>query len=467
MYQELYGIRGYIFSHSPVNIPSNYTSHILPNGDFFGYDKNEDLFIETTRKDISYSNWVVIYGEAIDLKSPLKKGQEIARDLADSLMQAELHFFDHLDYIGGRYIIIYCHNGNIKVLNDAAGLKTVFYSTCFNYISSHVELIKENLNDCGYSEVYEFRKELANGYPGIETPYKNIKILTPNTLISKPSNKVIRYFPREDLERGEVDEVVDSVYNYLKSYLKGLLNRGKLAISLTAGRDSRVTLAVAKGLYDDIKFFTYSGRPAHEIDVEVAKIIAIRLGLNHIIIDKNLDDDEKENFKLMNRVLSKNTYYNHSRQLAYKYHQNFNSKITHIRSNLAEIGISWYQQGGRKNFNSIDEFTSIYRKGREDNETIAKAFRHFAETVEIDKIYNYDTYDMLYWEHRMGVWVSLVLIESDVAFDTHILFNARCILKSLMSVDFETRINSVVFNTLIDRYINELDDIPINPKSFP
>lgn len=466
MYQELYGIRGYIISQSVAVFPDAFESYKLPSQDYFSYDKNEDFFIETVRDGSSNDTWVAIYGEAIDLRYPSKKGQEIARDLADSLSQLELLFFNDLDYIGGRYIIIYSDNNNIKVLNDAAGLKTVFYSTCFNYISSHVALIKDNLIHHEHSEVFEFRKELANGYPGIETPYENIKILTPNTLINKSLNKVVRYFPRENLENGQVDEVVDSVYGYLKSYLEGLLYRSKLAISLTAGRDSRVTLAVAKGLYDDITFFTYSGHPAHEIDVEIAKVITKKLGLNHIIIDKGLGDDEKEDFKRMNKVLSQNTYYNHSRQLAYKYHKIFSSPVVHIRSNLAEIGISWYQQGGKKDFKSIDEFTRIYRKGREDNEAIIKAFRKFAETVEIDKLYNYDTYDMLYWEHRMGVWVSLVLLESDIAFDTHILFNARCILKLLMSVDFEKRIDSVVFNRLIEKYMMELSNIPINPKSL-
>lgn len=466
MYQELYGIRGYILTQSAAVFPEGFISYTLPNGEYFSYDKTEDFFIETVRDGISTSTWVAIYGDAIDLRDPLKKGQEIARDLADSLLQAELSFFNNLDYIGGRYVIVYYINNDIKILNDATGLKTVFYSACFNYISSHVELIKDNLNNCRHSEVFEFRKELANGYPGIETPYENIKILTPNTLINKTLSKISRYFPRENLVSGQVDEVVDSVYGYLKSYLEGLLNRSKLAISLTAGRDSRVTLAVAKGLYNDITFFTYSGHPAHEIDVKIAKIIAKKFGLNHVIIDKSLSDDEKEDFKLMNKVLSKNTYYNHSRQLAYKYYKNFPSRTTHIRSNLAEIGISWYQQGGKKEFNSIDEFTAIYRRGREENEAILNAFRRYAETVEIDKLYNYDTYDMLYWEHRMGVWVSLVLLESDIAFDTHILFNARCILKLLMSVDFESRINSVVFNKLIEKYIVELNDIPINPKTI-
>ena len=54
----------------------------------------------------------------------------------------------------------------------------------------------------------------------------------------------------------------------------------------------------------------------------------------------------------------------------------------------------------------------------------------YYERVEFDKIFNYELLHMFYWEHRMAAWLNAsVIVESDVAFDTYMLFNCRKLLE--------------------------------------
>ena len=57
----------------------------------------------------------------------------------------------------------------------------------------------------------------------------------------------------------------------------------------------------------------------------------------------------------------------------------------------------------------------------------------FREAADVDPL------DLLYWEHRMSCWHSNVVLESDFAFDTHVLFNSRWILERMLSVRQDQR----------------------------
>ncbi|SMF38573.1 hypothetical protein [Pseudobacteriovorax antillogorgiicola] len=57
----------------------------------------------------------------------------------------------------------------------------------------------------------------------------------------------------------------------------------------------------------------------------------------------------------------------------------------------------------------------------------------------------YDPFDLFYWEYRMGIWHSLILLESDPAFETFILFNNRYFLKQILSYPDYCRKNNQFF----------------------
>jgi len=78
----------------------------------------------------------------------------------------------------------------------------------------------------------------------------------------------------------------------------------------------------------------------------------------------------------------------------------------------------------------------------------------------------YDAWDLFYWEHRMSTWHAQVLLGSDFAFDTTIIFNSRRILTLLLSAPRNERRKATLFREFIRRRCPEIKDVPINPRGI-
>jgi hypothetical protein len=204
------------------------------------------------------------------------------------------------------------------------------------------------------------------------------------------------------------------------------------------------------------------------MDASVAFRIAERFGLSHRLVDVPSDIEHWSDFAAFDSTMSKNTYLKHGRHIAYLYWKTFGIRPTlHIRSNLAEIGQTFYfKLGLSPPLARPSDLTGIYRPSLLGNVLVDDAFVEFYEAARFDAIYDYDPYDMFYWEHRMGTWHSHVLIESDPGFDTHVVFNCRRILTALLSLPFEARKNGSVFSRATALCWPELTEFSINPEDW-
>lgn len=114
------------------------------------------------------------------------------------------------------------------------------------------------------------------------------------------------------------------------------------------------------------------------------------------------------------------------------------------------------------------DLTAVYqRKASEPaHPHIEEAFAEYYDAVQFDLIQDYDPYDMLYWEHRMGTWHSNVVMETDPGFQTHIVFNSRRILTEVLSLSHADRRSGAAFTKAIELCWPELNNIPTNPKNW-
>src|SRR3982751_2263835 len=65
----------------------------------------------------------------------------------------------------------------------------------------------------------------------------------------------------------------------------------------------------------------------------------------------------------------------------------------------------------------------------------------------------------------MSTWHAQVLMGSDLAFDTQIIFNSRDVLDLLISAPLKDRMKASLFHQFIDRKRPDFRSIPINPRS--
>jgi hypothetical protein len=304
--------------------------------------------------------------------------------------------------------------------------------------------------------------------PGLYTPYKEVSILSPNTLIDINERKIKRFFPREKLKKQKInDELIKNIADILKNTFNVLAKKYKLAVSLTGGIDTRLTLASSKTYKDKITYFTYvfDNDAGHYDDLKIAREISKITKIKHEEYIINSTEHE-EYLDLFNRNCS---FLRSEKQgkLAYAIYKKYPKNHLHIKSTVSEIGEGFYF----RHFPPIPAvkiflpqiLTYFYRTNKKSHFT-KNAFKDFIRITNFNEIlkYNYNYYDMFYWEHRNGCWQSLQNQDFNISHDIFIIYNNRYILNKLLSVPIKNRIECTLQFKIIDYMWPELSNIKFN-----
>lgn len=425
-------VRGFVLTEDRLELPE-FTEHEI-NGAYLYCHPNLPL------KQVGD---VIVAGRAIPLgNEPSQPGSQ-----------------EWLDNVSGRFALFIPHARGIRIYHDACGLRSIFYSTEKPIVASHIGLM--DVTDASEVELNKPATGYLAGYPGGTTPLRGVFLLTPNTYLDFPANKPVRYFPHRDLEPLSVSEAASVVLEGMRIQMEALKEE-KIFISLTAGLDSRLTLAATRSSGAEFVTYYWPNKEASVIDFQIAREIARRLDLKHIAITPSNYDRKVLNE--LRQIAAKGTYYKHLLTVVLAYRQIFNQEHIHIRSNLAEIGRVFYKP--RKKPMDPQRMSELFMFGK-GGPMARPVFESFFERTDFGNLRNYDPYDMFYWEQRMGCWHSQVVLESDLVCDTHVLFNSRRILNAMLSVPLQERMRASLFHELISRELPELGDVPINPKIAP
>src|SRR5262249_20086706 len=249
------------------------------------------------------------------------------------------------------------------------------------------------------------------------------------------------------------------------------------AISLTAGLDSRVTLAAFRHIPRKT-LFTYDRGELTRVDVEIAAKLCQRLGFEHRRIPIVGPDRAGSIYAAVEKMPD----YRHFDEACATFVSAFsNERCIHVRSNLAEIARARRQQSMMPTrfdpANWIDVVVDRKRRReplhREAIQYLRAGMGAFFGLLGYDlsnpydpKLLAYDAWDLFYWEHRMSTWHAQVLLGSDFAFDTTIIFNSRRLLELLLSAPRNERKKATLFRQFIARRCPEIKDFPINPRGI-
>ncbi|PBJ83620.1 hypothetical protein CMZ84_03780 [Lysobacteraceae bacterium NML93-0399] len=410
---------------------------------------------------------IAILGRAVDLIAGDAELLVIARRLLDARRRSIGSMQDVIDGMSGRFVAIDAESGRVRIQQDAAGMRTVYYTSDAPIwrVASHERLLVET---CGGRELSHFGGAWpdiemlhgAYGYPGRATGHAGIFALTPNTALDLHGGRIERIFPVSgpgSMRPGDAAELLTSLFQRL---LEALAQDGRLLLSLTSGLDSRVTLAAAKKLLRDIRMFTYS--PATKAsDIEIPCAIADRFGIDHRMLALRENKDFPPGFR---QAITDNCPRPHVHSAALAYIRTFNQNDLHIRSNHYEIGRAFYMKHRPKSpvMDAGVMQRRLLEKGGQGNEAIVAEFEDWISATAFPFDSGYLPQDIFYWEHRMGRWCAPNLCESDVAFDTWAVVNSRLAYRAMLAVPFEDRVKGTVFLKIIRRAWPQLLDFPVN-----
>lgn len=416
--------------------------------------------------------FVVVIGYAVDIADGHDDGTLLARKLLEQLRVSEKHFFAGLDHLGGRYAVFYGTPAGASILGDACATRTIFYARSEPFVASHQQLVASACGGGDRSDHWLVRRHDRNrhtayGYPAGTTPHRNVGLLLCNMVLRLDTMRYERFYPREALQSRSLGESVATLAKLFRRQLEILVRRHRIVCSLTAGLDSRCTLAALRPFLQQSRFFTYATQEGHQVDAALASVLARRHGLAHELMET--PDTGTEQFEAFRKVLDRNNYHPHNRAAAFGYLSLFRPGDIHIRSTMYEVARAFYRSS-RERPESLDAegMAKLYYKhySESDGDLVAAFQGYIDQSDFVTGLHNYDPYDLFYLEQRMSCWHALVLLEADPSVDTYMLMSSRACLEAGLALSRSERVSASVFKGMIREWWPELLDAPVNPKSL-
>lgn len=416
---------------------------------------------------------LLLIGFIIDPLNPQASDQDLIEELMD-LLNDERDFYKRCSALGGRWILIYSGNHGHRLVGDAIGLRQVFYTDrqfCDElWLASQPRLLADlkgfRIDDKAAELIdsYTFRSYTEFRWPGSGSPYTEVRHLLPNHYLDLTSGQCHRFWPDAPIPTVAMEEAAEKVSRMLKGFMMGAAERFDLAVSLTAGLDSRVVFSATKEICDQISVLTVRqiDKPDQHADVVTAGQILSMVGQPHDVIKSSLivDDDFVQSFK-NNTALPHYIYVCDAQAILRRYQR----KKVVATGSVSEIGrLSFRAQLGKPESEEITPDDLAKLQKMEKQPYAVNAFRDWL--TDLGNPYNIPLLDIFEWEQGHGNWLAMTQLEFDIAWqDLYAPFNCRDLLVTLLGVDakFRCKPNFELYRRIIQILWPELLDVPINP----
>ena len=461
--------RSFLFSLHPTPVPTGHLSCFSPRGQLSlsaGYQC-------TVQGD--EAAFAVLVGYCFDLRSIEKSEADIAIELLRRCVSNGIDaMFADTDDLVGRYTAI-CFTGKRWVIfNDAGGMRSTYFAEAAPIIASHSSIIGDLYGRAARRDLF---KRFRFGLPGNASPVEGVRLIPPNFELDLESRQLRRFWPRIPRIEKSSEELIAPLIEVLTRTADGVVRRHPPALSLTAGVDSRTTLACFQHVKSTVTFTYLGGTDDAEFDAAIAQKLAARLGMQHRVLP--LVEDESG--KALTAEVAALVDFKHLPDLTACYKRAFGGgNFIHVRSNLGEIGRAFW----RKHHvmptrfaatNWPDVAADHRRTPKPLRDAAIKYMREqmhaFFQLAGYDlsdptnpQLLGYDAWDLIYWEHRMATWHSQLLLGSDYVFDTAIVFNSRRALELLLSAPLADRLKSRLFYMTIQHLIPQVSDVPFSRR---
>ena len=439
----------------------------------WGKTKVRNSICVTTHPDLNVyqatheNKTITLIGYILDPDNP----SAYDRDIVNGLM-GEISDFDRClersCKFGGRWILIVDDGRHIRLFHDAVGLRQVFYTDpdqvsdlwCASQPGMIAERLKLGMDPSASNFINSFKQRNREyWWPGDSCPYKEIRHLSPNHYLNLETGLSCRYWPNRPLEKLPLEEVAEKTAKTLRGLMESASTRYELAVSLTAGLDTRVLLAASKEIRDKVSYVTVrqGGMPGNHVDIMVPSILVSRFGLRHDIVEAPtaMDAEFAKTFK-------KHAPFAHEKwgpdaQAIMKY--NSQGRVAVVGS-ASEVARCYYRPISDGQI--TPQVLSSLVMGND-----VFAMRSFEKWLNgTNDIFNYNMFDLFYWEQRCGNWLAMSQLEFDIAWkDIFTPFNCRELLVTMLATEEKYRKppKYELYRKVMSQLWPEVLSVPINP----
>lgn len=416
---------------------------------------------------------LTLLGYLIDPHNSDLDNYAIIEKLIETVREPE-GIFEKTERYGGRWILIFHQNNETILFNDPAGCRQIFFTDASEiqqtFCSSQPSIIVEELDLIIDEDVREqfiepqIPKDREYWLPGELSPYKGIRHLLPNHYLCLKTRSVHRFWPRARLQAINPRQAVEKSCAILRGQWAGIAKRFDLAMTITAGMDSRTIFAASKDVCNRVYFYTFIFKQMTEEspDIRIPSRLLSRFGLKHHVIKSPsaMDADFREIY-MRNVTLAHDFWGSIIQGLYREYPQD---KIA-VEGSCSEIGRCWYHRYGEHPPEISAEMLADMTEMAHTPFIIASFDRWLGEARVVEKEYGIKILDLFFWEQREGVWNAWAQQELDIVQESFSPFNCRELLTILLAVDERLRKepNYHLYRDIIYQLWPDALKEPINP----
>lgn len=373
--------------------------------------------------------------------------------LAQHLREIALGGRANLDELSGRFALMIRDHGRMTLLHDPLASQSVFYSGDGRAAGSHAALLGELLGittsrrRTEYMRSEEYRSRATRFLPGDLTLFEGIHLLVPNNELELPTARTRRYWPHAPLTETSAADAARVWDEYFTRYARFLAGRGRPALGLTGGFDSRAIIASlrAKGL--DMRCETWDSMG----EAESARIPAMvrHLEVEHRWIDTRRRSEDDTFLRIRAAARSAAGFTRGTPALPSQVADGAGPTdllVTGHGGGVLAGGFSraakpWLPDDPLKRAYGLYAGTTKLTASKEYRDFTLRAFRGYFDRGNVlggDSL-GHDLGDLLYWEHRMANWAAVQIATFAVAIDVHAGLNSRRLFEAFWGLPPELR----------------------------
>ncbi len=433
----------------------DYKKHVI-NGEWqaFEYGGRYVSYHKGVNIYVSKQSGIVLIGNAwqVDSTKPSPTEQMDALTDTDITIDA-LYALD--ETWCGRYVILY----KDWVLMDATGSMGVFVSgskasTSYPLLSGILGLHK-NI----YTYIYANEGTNRDFIPGQKTANEKIKRLLPSQVYNIQKQEFIfRTLLVRKYEQLSDEERIDRFVRYAKHCLMQIRQTYEYPIycAVSGGYDSRVGLALLESCKLDYSTYTIDFGDRSIKDVAIAKKI-VRLIKKPWKLLKYSDTQEDEkrigewNEHCAGLGVGWERYTRHVKEQL-----NNDGEIINLQCHIFELVCDYYSH-------EMDDPKVYYETFAQQGEFLESAYSEWLKLIDEDDVnYNVSIWTRMYWDLRLGSWLSsseqgIDIQENMVQIQ---LLNSRVYIELLLGLDDAIRVNREWEKIVVQKLYPELAAIP-------
>jgi len=461
--------RQFAFGPRPLVLDGAWRTHQVGRDWFFTVHEDLPFY----RGQNSGGAILVLLGFLIDADRPHLGDAELVQELTqysdwDQVLRATANY-------SGRWAVFHIGPDRVRVVNDAAGLRSVFFLTeghepwCFSQPGLYRSIQAASYLDSAVEFIYsrQSQKDLEAWWPGSSSPFAEVEHLLPNHYLDLTARTTARFWPHESLEPLDPETAVNVSAGILQKSFAAMAARGRIALALTSGWDSRTLLAAGRAVANQAWLYTAMYGELREAsgDIRIPSAMCDMLGLDYHVLrcPKRMSEPLKT-------VYLRNNDPAHLwwGRICQGMVATFPNDTVAIRGNLAEIARCFYYKNGV--YPGVVSASDLARLARLPSSPFVERHTNtwFAGAQVVVDL-GYRLLDFYYWENRMANWLGASHTEHDLIHETFSPFNHRRLLSTLLATPIQVRCKPEwkLYRRLIERLWPELLRFPLNPPATP